>query len=49
MREPSATGGIGNQRKRGWTDAALPARAKGDVEKVLMATRLLCETTVTLQ
>jgi REP element-mobilizing transposase RayT len=35
--------------RRGWTAAELRARAKGDVEKVLMALRLRQETTVTLK
>lgn len=35
--------------RRGWTEAELRARAKGDVDKVRMAARLREETTVTLQ
>jgi REP element-mobilizing transposase RayT len=35
--------------RRGWTRAELRERAKGDVEKVLMALRLRKETTVTLK
>jgi hypothetical protein len=36
-------------KRRGWTEEQLRLRAKGDVEKVLMAQRLRQETTVTLK
>jgi putative transposase len=36
-------------KRRRWTEAQLPTRCKGDKQKVKMARRLRCETTMTLK